>query len=237
MNTVQMKEFSKKRLAENRWPMVLVALIITLIGGFISFTTMPKIDFNYTSITSGGAEVINTVTKSVSPIVSILMFAFTHLIKNPLQVGCCHFFRKNVYQNAVVEDVLIGFRSYVNTVLTMFVMTIAIGIGIMLCVVPGVILALGLMLVPYIVAENPNLGVFETLTLSWDKMKGHKGEYLVLILSFIGWALLSIITLGLVGIFYASPYANQTFAAYADRILNEPVQEMNKTTWDGTPVQ
>ena len=44
-------------------------------------------------------------------------------------------------------------------------------------------------------------------------MNGHKWRAFLLDLSFIGWALLSIVTCGLVGLFYAEPYRRSARAA------------------------
>ena len=44
-------------------------------------------------------------------------------------------------------------------------------------------------------------------------MNGQKWKSFVLDLSFIGWNILSAITLGIVGVFYVDPYKNMTDAA------------------------
>ena len=44
-------------------------------------------------------------------------------------------------------------------------------------------------------------------------MDGQKWNTFVLDLSFIGWHLLSVITLGIVGVFYGAPYQHMTNAA------------------------
>ena len=43
-------------------------------------------------------------------------------------------------------------------------------------------------------------------------MKGHKWNAFVLDLSFFGWIVLSVLTLGLVGVFYTNPYIYATDA-------------------------
>lgn len=61
-------------------------------------------------------------------------------------------------------------------------------------------------LVPYIQAENASVTPKEAINLSRKMMDGHKWECFLMELSFIGWILLSILTFGLVGIFYYNPY-------------------------------
>lgn len=65
-------------------------------------------------------------------------------------------------------------------------------------------------MVPYIVAENPNIEALDAIRL----MKGHKWECFVADCSFLGWYLLNLITFGLSGIFYSNGYNAAFFAEY-----------------------
>ena len=65
-------------------------------------------------------------------------------------------------------------------------------------------------MVPYIVAENPNIEALDAIRLSRRMMKGHKWECFVADCSFLGWYLLNLITFGLSGIFYSNAF----FAEY-----------------------
>ncbi len=69
-------------------------------------------------------------------------------------------------------------------------------------------------LVPYIVAENPNIDSLKAITLSKNMMKNHKWECFVLDLSFIGWDILGILTFGLSKIFFSNPYKTATMCYY-----------------------
>ena len=83
-----------------------------------------------------------------------------------------------------------------------------------LTVIGGFIKGYSYRQVPYIVAENPSIGAREAITLSRRMMDGHKWEIFVLDLSFLPWRILSFLTSGLVGIFYASPYMEAVDAEY-----------------------
>jgi len=50
-------------------------------------------------------------------------------------------------------------------------------------------------MVLYILADNPNIGAAEAITLSNEMTKGHKFDMFVLDLSFIGWYLLGSLAL------------------------------------------
>ena len=69
-------------------------------------------------------------------------------------------------------------------------------------------------MVPYIVAENPNVTHKEAITLSRKMMNGYKWQAFKMDLSFIGWDILGIASLGLVSIFYVNPYQTATEAQF-----------------------
>lgn len=93
----------------------------------------------------------------------------------------------------------------------------AIGLlGFILLIVPGVIFAIAVSMSFYILKDNPELGVIDVIKRSIQMMKGHKMEYFCLGLSFIGWIILGILTLG-IGFMWIYPYictANAHFYEY-----------------------
>ncbi|MBQ1632369.1 MAG: DUF975 family protein [Clostridia bacterium] len=80
--------------------------------------------------------------------------------------------------------------------------------------IPGIIVSLGLFEVPYLLADDPSLSGMEAIRRSWEDMKGHKGELFGLILSFIGWWLLTILTCGILAVFYTGPYMGLSEAGF-----------------------
>jgi uncharacterized membrane protein len=80
---------------------------------------------------------------------------------------------------------------------------LAIEIGNLLCVVPGVILALGLSQTVYLVVDQ-RLGPIDALKKSWEITKGQKGALFVLQLALSGVAILGEMACG-VGLFVALP--------------------------------
>lgn len=80
-------------------------------------------------------------------------------------------------------------------------------------------------LVPYIVAENPNIRANQAITLSRQMMNGHKWECFKIDVTFWGWNILSSLTFGLSGILFSNPYKMCTFAEYYAWIRNEAKKE------------
>lgn len=83
-----------------------------------------------------------------------------------------------------------------------------------LTIIGGIIKSYSYFLVPYIVAENPNIKTLDAITLSRRMMNGHKWECFKLDFSFIGWYLLKIITFGLSDVFFTNPYYESTCIEY-----------------------
>lgn len=108
---------------------------------------------------------------------------------------------------------LISIRKYWNVVATQFLRAVYTLLW-SLTIVGIFIKSFSYMMVPYILAENPAVPPKEAITLSRKMMDGHKWEACKLLLSFFGWWVLTAITFGLVGIFYANPYQEMTFAEY-----------------------
>ena len=75
-----------------------------------------------------------------------------------------------------------------------------------LTIIGGVIKRYSYFLVPYIVAENPDIAPRKAIKLSRMMMYGHKWECFVFEASYWGWGILNLATLGVTGILYSKPY-------------------------------
>lgn len=90
----------------------------------------------------------------------------------------------------------------------------------LLLIVPGIIKVFEYAMAPFILAENPEIGALEAIHRSSAMMKGHRFDLFYLILSFIGWYFLCILTLG-IGFLWLIPYAETSVAAFYEN-LKEP---------------
>ena len=90
--------------------------------------------------------------------------------------------------------------------------------------IPGIIKAYSYSMTPYILAAYPDVKTKDALRLSMRIMEGHKWEYFVLILSFIGWNLLSLCTCGILEILYVGPYMQTTVVGYQSALLDLAVR-------------
>ncbi len=71
-------------------------------------------------------------------------------------------------------------------------MIIFICLWSLLLVVPGIIAAYRYAMAPYLLAENPDMGVMEAIARSKEMMDGHKARLFYLQFSFLGWIILAV---------------------------------------------
>lgn len=137
----------------------------------------------------------------------------------PLEVGSSRFFLKSLSQPAEVKEVAYAYdNGYKNVIKILFLRNLYTALWCLLFVIPGIVKAYEYQMIPYLLAENPNLSKEEAFRLSKQMMTGNKFEAFVLDLSFIGWDLLAAFTLGILGVFYVQPYKYLTYAALYDEL-------------------
>lgn len=147
------------------------------------------------------------------------IYALMALLYNPFYTGVCRFMLKSVDDKADVKEIAYGFdHSYKNVVKTMFHTDIRVIAWTFLFIIPGIYKKYQYRMVPYILAEHPDMNYKEVLQMSRDIMNGEKWHAFVLDLSFILWHILGTITCGIVEVFYVSPYVYLTNAALYRRL-------------------
>jgi uncharacterized membrane protein len=75
-------------------------------------------------------------------------------------------------------------------------------------------------MVPFVIRDNKYIGIVEALQLSRKMMYGHKWQLLCLELSFLGWILLSVLTL-FIGMLWVVPYMTTTIAHFYEDVKAE----------------
>ena len=135
-------------------------------------------------------------------------------ICNPVEVGCKRYFLRNLNEKAQVGNIGYAFdNNYKNITKTMFFRDLYTVLWTLLLIIPGIVKSYEYQMIPYLLAENPQMTKEQAFAESKRMMTGQKWRAFVLDLSFIGWNILSALTLGILGIFYVQPYMDATHAA------------------------
>lgn len=158
---------------------------------------------------------------SISLGLSAVSFLVKMLLLNPVEVGCQSFFLKNLHEPASEKEIKNGFSQWGRNIGAMLLSGIYLFLWSLLFIIPGLVKSYSYRMVPFILADDPACGAKEAITRSREMMNGHKWSAFVLDLSFIGWYLLSILTLGLLLIFWVNPYQYSTNAALYERLKAE----------------
>ncbi len=163
---------------------------------------------------------VAVVTFSVIALaVLAIALAVEALLVNPLKVGCVRFFSNNLNRPAELKDVVYAFdHNYLETVKTMLLRDVFTILWGLLFVIPGIVKSYEYRMIPYLLANDPTMTRREAFEQSKRMMTGNKWSTFVLDLSFLGWVILSALTLGIAAIFYVAPYSNMTNAALYERL-------------------
>lgn len=168
---------------------------------------------------AGIAVIVILVIVIVMVVVLLVVIPLQVFIVNPLEVGMKHFFVKNLWENAKLKEITYAFdHNYMNSVKTLFFRDLYVFLWSLLFIIPGIIKSYEYRMIPYILGDNPDISREEAFAISSAMMMGNKWNAFVLDLSFLGWYILSGMTLGILGIFYVNPYVNQTDAALYQKL-------------------
>lgn len=115
-------------------------------------------------------------------------------------------------EKADLVDIFGYFKHWKTAVLANLLRSCYIFLWSLLCFIPGIIATYTYAMVPYIMAENPELTAREACDRSKQMMDGNRMRLFCLDFSFIGWSLLCLMTCGL-GYVVLAPYVQ---AAVAD---------------------
>lgn len=194
MNRIQIKELAKSKIKGNKWNILWPLLIISVIETILSKLFGPKIDYiNFESISISFSS-SDGVMMVINLLIGIITAGYLMYILNFVRNGE---FNTDVIIKTIKEK-------WLNILIAEILTSIIIGIGCMLFVIPGIIMALAYAMVTYIIIDTDKSAV-DAMKASREMMKGHKGEYFTFVLSFIGWVLLVPFTLGLL-LIWLIPY-------------------------------
>ena len=167
----------------------------------------------------------DNIPKEISPSVFGWYYVLNVLISIvliPLNIGVA----QNVLAWSRGEDVnkwkvlFGGFNSakiFFKQVGVVVLNTILCVLWAILLVVPGIIKGLAYSMYPYVLRDEPDLSVWQTLKKSEAIMKGYKGKLFLMYLSFVGWFILGAFTFGILYI-WLTPYVMTSTVKFYDDV-------------------
>lgn len=251
----ELKGNARQVLSRTYWKMIIISLLLTALQMLPSqFTVQFEFPYQYLGL----SELFNNLRDLFLHrevhwdinrlVVGICLFVFlmslisalfqsvlSIFLTAPLEVSIKRFLLFNRSSDqADLKELSYAFRySYLNIVKVLFFQFLYTFLWGLLLWVPGIIKRYEYRMIPYLLAENPNLSKEEAFAISKRMMDGEKWETFVLDWSFIGYIILSIFTAGLLSIFYVTPYKiltdTELYAALKGKGMDQGInQGMNQ---------
>ena len=252
-----LKQKAKERMKVNYWKMLLVGLIIALVSGGTGASSSARdyitgdietTQYEYNEYYDGDDGVlfdgalsfgqpalslaVGGIAIGIALVIGAIAICLGIFVLNPLLVGARRFFYQNINQKAELKELGYAFdRNYLNSVKTMFLRELYTFLWTLLFVIPGIVKSYEYRMVPYLLAENPNMSSSEAFATSKRMMDGNKLDAFWFDLTFIGWEILGVITFGIVDVFWVNGYYNQSAAMLYDAIkIGEQNRRMQQET-------
>lgn len=208
------------------WPAVLICLISAILSGtLVGSGSQIQLQLNRSNTTPASEIQMPDISSSqyfsffalflvVSLIVFLAVTLFSIFVGNIITVGKLNYFLESRYQmkSAGVGRLFCGFSEghYLNIMKCMFFRDLFIYLWTLLLVIPGIYKRYEYYMVPYLIAEYPDMDRKEAFQRSKEMMDGNKLATWILELSFIGWLFLGSLACG-VGVLFVNPYYEATF--------------------------
>lgn len=189
MNRVELKEWSKNKIKGNKWTIISVGLILLSLSSIGSY------------LSSQAGIVVGILFDIVSAIFNVGAVVYMVSFINDIELRIDMLWSKFNNGGKIIS-------TYITKIITIFLHTL-------LFIVPGIIKSYKLELVDFILADDNynNLSPTEIMNLSEKMMDGYKWDYFILKLSFIGWDILAILTLGFL-LIWLYPYQQVAFTKF-----------------------
>lgn len=253
MHASQIRAIARSVL-RGMWGVALVVTLVAVIMGDVNVAVLPSFTVQvgeafYTVGSSDGFQYLARIPFAFEPAPFAFELAFAEpsgflsvvvgiygvvvlIIGGAVRQGLCQFNINLIKKDAPAEfNVLFSkFSNLGKCLLLNLAMWLLIFAWSLLLIIPGIIAAYRYAMAPYIMAQNPDIGVMDAIGQSKELMRGHKGRLFWLSLTFIGWVLLSVLTFG-IGFLWLNPYMEAAQAAfYLERTDQLPSTHKNSPT-------
>lgn len=157
--------------------------------------------------------IIGIENKIFTNIVSLIISAL-------FQFGYLSFFLKISRNEEVeVEELWSKIKMFLPYILASAIVGFFTTLWTLLLIIPGIIASIRYSMIYFIMLDNPEMSAMEALNESKRIMDGHKMQYFKLIVSFLGWIILGIFTLGILYV-WLIPYMTVTQCNFYNQIKN-----------------
>jgi len=229
---VRYKRFAIKQL-NKRWTvpvlMTLIASIISLLFEIPGFYRIITSESYKTLINYSGTDlsvILNLYNSISNDSTSMLTTIIQVIVEGILAMACINVYIKMSRSPEKVGfgSFIEGFNNWARALLASLWKYLWVVLWTMLFVIPGIIKAISYSQMYYILTEYPEVSVTKSMRISMIITRGHKGDLFVTYLSFLGWAILCGLTLG-IGNLWLTPYMNMTLINAYHAMMKEALEK------------
>ena len=171
---------------------------------------------------SVGVTLIYMLLSAIASLVPIIGPIAIFLCMPALIMGLTLFFLKiSRNEDVGIETLFQWFPKLFKAFGLNFMIQLFIFLWSLLLIIPGIIANIRYSMAYYIMLDNPEIGIMDAIRESKRITNGRKMDIFILCLSFIGWALLATLTLG-IGYLWLVPYMQTTYANLYNRLKDAP---------------
>ena len=212
MTSKELRAIARETLQGNLGISVGVALVAALLGGMVAGSGNISFQFNEDTVRNLPPVFWGFLLPFVSAVGLLGLAAF--ILGGVVELGYAKFLLKQHDKKELVfSDLFSQFERFGTGFAQRFLRMLYTALWALLFVVPGIIKSLSYAMTPFILEDHPELTASEAINRSKKLMDGHKMDLFILSLTFIGWEILSGLTLG-IGFLFLIPYRNAAYAAF-----------------------
>lgn len=202
MNRLELKQYAKDKL-QGKWQYAaLGTLVYILLSG-------QGITLGNTTMNIWGMH----ITKNFASLISLLL-------TGPMSLGYVLYMTYLLSDEADYGKLLKGFGRFADTFVYHFLTSLLTILGFIFFIVPGIMIALNYAMGYLLMRDDPDLTATEAMAASKALMYGHRMDLFTLYLSYIGWAILSLMTFG-IGFLFLQPYVMVAKIQFYETIKSE----------------
>lgn len=197
MDRVKIKEKAKETIKGKIWTFIAPVLLILVI----------------TSLIIGIVNVIFGESSSIANMIKVIL----EIVLLPITIGLTSYYVKIVRGKAFeFSEVFNWYNLFWPIFVLFFLIGLFTTLWSLLFIIPGIISAISYKMAPYIFVDGEHDGA-TCIKKSKELMNGYKADYFVFQLSFLGWIILGMFTLGILYI-WLIPYMCAAEVIYYDEL-------------------
>lgn len=200
----------------NNWGLAMVICLLAgiLSGGIDLVSSAGGVTVTVDAAEMGMRSMISRPMWSMMMTITLVSSLVALVIGGAVTMGrCTYFIKLHNHEQAGFGDLFSQFNRIWDGIKMQVMMGLVVFLWSLLLIIPGVIAAYTYAMVPFLMAEFPELGIVNSMRESKRLMRGNRWRLFCMEFSFLGWNLLSVLTMGLLNL-WINPYMNASMTAF-----------------------